>query len=298
MSTNLEYGNSKIDKISQEILDVLKEGPCRTGELVDETEVNQHQQIHHRMEEYLVPAGLVQELGEAHVPGGLPNGIVWSLTDKGYRFVDDFDDEILRPEVEDLENRVQNLENKIKAHQERLQVIDGKRGHLNSLQQDLEERHASLDELNELLDDVEEHVEQVKESHAAVLVRGDKLERAHEEVRQKLSEQDEHLQEIQQEWNQVQSQINNEISEYSARVEEDLKEIETYHQEVRNFRKQMDDLPQEAHKWNDYMTGLAATREEANKIQREAKRMKRYSFVGSVIWSLLLLVIVISIWIL
>jgi methyl-accepting chemotaxis protein len=98
MSQILYTDENRIDRSSQIILGALNTDEWMFGEpLRDAAELGQNQQVFYRMDNHLLPAGLVEEKAREDRPAGYQQARQFRLTERGADWVDEHAGEIARP---------------------------------------------------------------------------------------------------------------------------------------------------------------------------------------------------------
>ena len=98
MGSKIGYGGIILKETSQMLLQSLYDrgGEAIASELRDDVQLDYAQQVHYRLKEYLIPAGLVERATRREMPGNTRNAIVYGLTDEGRSFVEVHREELSR----------------------------------------------------------------------------------------------------------------------------------------------------------------------------------------------------------
>lgn len=121
MGDRIEVGEHVVDRLSQKMLVALDDGPKKATELLDQADIDNYGKLSHRMDQHLLPAGLVDEMHTVSRK--------FRITDSGREFVQEH-----RLEVRTLDEVAEvALNNKNRA-----ESISGTLGSLSSRVDDLE----------------------------------------------------------------------------------------------------------------------------------------------------------------
>lgn len=176
----LEYDGYRVDETAQICLRVLRDRrePVTTGELRESSDVEQNAQIRYRMDEYLIPSGMVERGPDTESSGKGPESATWRITDRGVEWVDEHEQEIedardaaqivdslriTREVVDRVDERLDELEGDVDTIQERIHRTEGK---ADAVVEDSDEAYnrvtRRLDEFGEELESVGEDVEDLE----------------------------------------------------------------------------------------------------------------------------------------
>lgn len=145
MSQILHSGENRIDRPSQIILGALNTDEWMLGEpLRDAAELGQNQQVFYRMDNHLLPAGLVEEKPRENRPTGYEQARQFRLTERGADWVDEHTGEISRPatreETQQMATQARDDAASAKASvQNYRKKLSRMKGHVEDLGDDLAE---------------------------------------------------------------------------------------------------------------------------------------------------------------
>jgi NADH dehydrogenase/NADH:ubiquinone oxidoreductase subunit G len=168
MSQTLHAGENRIDRPSQIILGALNTDEWTFGEpLRDVAELGQNQQVFYRMDNHLLPAGLVEERAREDRPSGYEQARQFRLTECGADWVDDHAGEIARPatreETQQMAAEARDDAASAKASvQNYRKKLSRMKGHVEDLGDDLAEMDAQHAHDYERVAEVEQRVKQAE----------------------------------------------------------------------------------------------------------------------------------------
>lgn len=207
--------DQEIDDVSEILLQVLRDrgGSSPAAPLRDAAGLSQNQQVHYRMNEYLVPFGLVRKSSEQQEqPGGRKNAIIYELRERGREWLREHGEDIERAvdaakvveslertretvvefssRMDRLEERYQTRTDTISRHSDRLGKTANRISELDSQMDSL----ASVDRVHEmderLSDVIRAHNRVVNEELEQVEDRLSELEDEVETLRSRVVESD------------------------------------------------------------------------------------------------------------
>ncbi len=98
MGELLWIGENRVDRASQWMLGALVEADVlNTTELRWKTDLSQNAQVSHRLENHLIPSGLVEEIGREARPGGTKDVRRFQMTSDGREWVADHAETLAEP---------------------------------------------------------------------------------------------------------------------------------------------------------------------------------------------------------
>jgi NADH dehydrogenase/NADH:ubiquinone oxidoreductase subunit G len=193
MSQILQSGESRIDRPSQIILGALNTDEWMFGEpLRGAAELGQNQQVFYRMDNHLLPAGLVEEKAREERPTGYEQARQFRLTERGADWVDNHAGDIARPATREETQRMaaQARDDAASAKasvQNYRKKLSRMKGHVDDLGDDLAEMDAQHAHDYERVAEVEQRVKQAERQS---IQNETAIEKARNEVDTRASSED------------------------------------------------------------------------------------------------------------
>jgi DNA repair exonuclease SbcCD ATPase subunit len=184
MSSALTVDENRVDRASQLMLRTLadKDGWVYGSRLRDAADMTENTQVFYRMEEHLVPAGLVEEHDREPREEGHQQPRQFRLTSFGANWVDDHADEITQPITrEEIQEMTHESYEAATSAKESVQNYR-KKVHR------LKERVEDLENLQERVEDIETQTGHQQSAIDGIRQRGLKNEEAHEEFADEMRE--------------------------------------------------------------------------------------------------------------
>ena len=245
MSSKLASNADRIDEISQVLLQVLRDrgGTSPAAPLRDAAGLDQNQQVHYRMNEYLIPAGLAEKASEKQEqPGGRKDAIVYRLRDEGREW--------LREHGEDIERAVDAA--KVVESLERTRETVGD---FSSRMDRLENKYRSR------TDTITRHSDRIGNNRRKISDVGDQIDSLAQES---------HVENMNKRLNQVIRSQNSLANERVERLEEQVDELEAEVRQLRGEAVESDEIIQDESEARDEFlrADLADVREIAERADR------------------------------
>lgn len=245
----MEYENCRIDEYSQRmLLELHGEASVGTGELVRAAgfEEGAYQKVKYRMEEHLIPAGLVRELPEESSRGP-DRARRFTLTRDGSQWVSERFGDLGKPatvdeavedagealkaansakeSVQKYRKRVHRWQKKVKAVEEDVEELQ--RVHRTAWGEswEVEQLHEKVDELSEGLEEIEELEESVGEIEERVRVLEEEMRAVseqHGELEKELTQLKRYFDSHQEEATRERRELEDRIWKVEQRQEEGL----------------------------------------------------------------------------
>jgi uncharacterized coiled-coil DUF342 family protein len=251
----LNYEGHRVDETSQVLLQVLRDRreAMTTGELRKQADLEQNRPVQYRMDEYLVPAGLVERAGERKMPGGSPNAKLWRITDEGREWVSDH--------AEDL-TIARDAHRAIESLQRTRETVD-------RLSDDLEAFNQKVDGWQETMNRRSKRIHQLEEQQkswrAELVEQGDEAWNKARDVERTVS------------------RVADDVDELETRMEsleDDVDQVTGYVEDVSEWLESFDDrvgavegaADQQQSEIDELRDDLKNTREELSEVRKTANR--------------------------
>jgi archaellum component FlaC len=197
MSSKSASNADRIDEISQVLLQVLRDrgGTSPAAPLRDAAGLDQNQQVHYRMNEYLIPAGLAEKASEKQEqPGGRKDAIIYRLRDEGREWLRENGEDIeravdaakvveslerTRDTVGDFKSRMDRLEKKYRSRTDTIARHSDRMGNNRRKISEVEDQMDSLAQTNRV-EEMNERLNQVIRGHNSLS--SDRVEQLEERV--------------------------------------------------------------------------------------------------------------------
>jgi ubiquinone biosynthesis protein UbiJ len=153
---SFKYQGHRIDEKSQTILRILRARgtDVETAYLRKHIGADDNKIVLYRMNEHLVPAGLVEKSGEENWYPGLPPGSLWSITDEGREWLTEHDDEIVdAADINDALDEIQHVRKGLDEFWSRLNHVAEKYDNRTETLEDHVDRIRRLEEARSNLSD-------------------------------------------------------------------------------------------------------------------------------------------------
>lgn len=175
---------NRVDRASQVMLGTLadKDGWVYGSQLREEADLGENRQVFYRMEEYLLPAGLVEEHDREPREQGHQQPRQFRLTAAGTEWVADHAEAIARPATRE---EVQELARE--SHEAATSAKESVQNYRKKVHR-LKERTEDLEELQERVEDIETQTDHQQSAIDGIRQRGLKNEEAHEEFADEMRE--------------------------------------------------------------------------------------------------------------
>lgn len=139
----VHHNGYRIDDDSRRILKLLCDEPQKITDLKEQVVYDDYRSVSRRLEEHLIPAGLVEEIDEAHHR-------TVQITDEGRRFMDDNRTRVRS--LRDVEHIALNAQNRVDEVEDRLDDLDRLIEHFGGVDQTIE----SIEQVTDRLDEMDE----------------------------------------------------------------------------------------------------------------------------------------------